>query len=323
MKHLIFYSGGVGSYMTARRVIEKHGKENVDLLFTDTLTEDPDLYRFIVEATAKLFGVVGIADLLKLTERIAAAKMGERKELIIKLAEEASKRFPNMTWIHEGKDIWELFSDVNFIGNSRVAPCTQILKQRSAKRYVKKNYTPEEVTLYLGIDWTEAHRTVAPRKNWSPFQVEYPMIEEPYLSKNEMIETLLIDGIDTPYLYKLGFSHNNCAGLCVKGGQGHWIDVLEKMPDRFEYAENKEQELIVKIQKDREEKGKPVIPVSILTKSKNGEKKAFTLKELREQYERESTSKQLDLFQTIGNDDVLDRFDKGGCGCFGEEEIAF
>lgn len=35
MKHVVFFSDGIGSYMTAKRVIEKHGKNNVDLLFTD------------------------------------------------------------------------------------------------------------------------------------------------------------------------------------------------------------------------------------------------------------------------------------------------
>ena len=49
MKHIVFYSGGLCSWATAKRVVEKHGKENVLLLFTDTLIEDEDLYRFISE----------------------------------------------------------------------------------------------------------------------------------------------------------------------------------------------------------------------------------------------------------------------------------
>jgi hypothetical protein len=51
MKHIIFYSGGIGSWMTAKRVIDKEGKENAVLLFTDTLIEDEDLYRFLKETS--------------------------------------------------------------------------------------------------------------------------------------------------------------------------------------------------------------------------------------------------------------------------------
>jgi len=54
MKHIVFYSGGIGSYFTAKRVIEKYGKEDVILLFTDTKIEDDDLYRFIQETSNKL-----------------------------------------------------------------------------------------------------------------------------------------------------------------------------------------------------------------------------------------------------------------------------
>ena len=54
MKHIIFFSGGIGSWMTAKRVIEKEGKENVILFFTDTLAEDEDTYRFIDDAVKQL-----------------------------------------------------------------------------------------------------------------------------------------------------------------------------------------------------------------------------------------------------------------------------
>ena len=46
-EHLILLSGGLGSFETARRVIEKHGKKKVHLWFFDTKIEDDDLYRFL------------------------------------------------------------------------------------------------------------------------------------------------------------------------------------------------------------------------------------------------------------------------------------
>lgn len=254
MKHIVFYSGGAGSYATAKRVVEKYGNENVILLFTDTKTEDPDLYRFIEETTL-LLGC-------------------------------------EMVWLEDGRDIWEVFKDQRFLGNSRIAPCTHILKQKSSKKWVKENFEPDECILYLGIDWSEAHRTKAPRKNWAPYQVEYPLCEEPYITKQDILDELLIAGIKTPYLYTLGFSHNNCGGVCVKAGQGQWAMLLEKLPERFLNAERKEQEIREYLKAD----------VSILSRTKNGVKTPFTLTQLREQYEEDK--KQLDLF------------DMGGCGCF-------
>jgi ferritin-like metal-binding protein YciE len=51
VKHIVFDSGGIGSYSTLKRVIAKVGKENVIRLFTDTLIEDKDLYRFQKDVT--------------------------------------------------------------------------------------------------------------------------------------------------------------------------------------------------------------------------------------------------------------------------------
>ena len=43
IKHLVMFSGGVGSWAAAKRVVERHGTEGVVLLFADTLIEDEDL----------------------------------------------------------------------------------------------------------------------------------------------------------------------------------------------------------------------------------------------------------------------------------------
>ena len=48
--HLVFYSGGLSSYFTAKRVAKSYGVENLKLLFTDTMIEDEDLYRFLEES---------------------------------------------------------------------------------------------------------------------------------------------------------------------------------------------------------------------------------------------------------------------------------
>ncbi|MFI3329076.1 MAG: hypothetical protein R3Y05_01165 [bacterium] len=254
MKHIIFFSGGIGSYFTAKRVIEKYGSKDVWLLFTDTNYENDDLYRFNMDAIRKLRC--------------------------------------NYIHLNYGKDVWECAFDENFLYNSRVANCTKKLKMVLSKKYIKEYFpNAEDVTLYLGIDWTEVHRTHAIIKNWKPYNVEFPMTEEPFLQKPEMLEYLKEDGIETPLLYKQGFSHNNCNGFCFKAGKGHFKNLLDKNREFYLYNENKEQELIKKLGKD----------VSIL--------KDTTLRDLR--IKIESAPDQMSF------DDLCDI---GGCGCFLEEE---
>lgn len=255
MKHIVFYSGGIGSWMTAKRVVEKHGKENVVLLFTDTMIEDEDLYRFISET---------VEDLGAEYVRIA-----------------------------DGRDPWEVFKDVRFLGNSRLAQCSHLLKQKTADKWIKEHYNPDECILYLGIDWTESHRKASPTENWAPYKVEFPMCEEPLLSKGEMITRLEKSGIKQPRLYEMGFSHNNCGGFCVRAGQGHFINLLKQMPERYAYHEQKELEMMEFLNRD---------DISILTRTRKGAKEKLTLKQLREEYEM--TPEQIDMF------------DIGGCGCF-------
>ena len=188
MKHIIQFSGGICSFFAAKRVIEKYGKENVILLFCDTLIEDEDLYRFIEDA----------------------------------------KKYLGCEFVRvcDGRTPFEVYKDVKFLGNSRVAHCTKLLKTRQAKMWLKEHYKEDECTLYVGIDWTEIHRCEAIKKNWAPYTVEFPMCNKPYLTKYDMQEELAKIGIEVPRLYKMGFSHNNCGGFCCKAGQGHWVNAV-------------------------------------------------------------------------------------------------
>lgn len=261
MKHIIFYSGGIGSYFAAKRVCEKYPKEDVILLFTDTLIEDEDLYRFIEESAKKLGA-----------------------ELVT---------------ISDGRTPWEVAHDVKFLPNSRIAQCSHHLKQKVAEKYIKENYKPEECILYLGIDWTEQHRKNAPIAHWSPYRVEFPLCEEPYLNKPDMLRMLKEeDGIEIPRLYQLGFAHNNCGGFCFRAGVGHFKNLLEKMPERYAIHEQKEQELRKYLNKD----------VSILRRTRSSQKVNITLEELRKELQSQH--------QQLSFEDLID---VGGCGCFVNE----
>jgi hypothetical protein len=259
MKHVIMYSGGIGSFMAAKRVSEKFGNKNLILLFTDTLTEDEDLYRFLDETVEYLD-----AQLVRLSD---------------------------------GRDVWNVFKDVRYLGNSRIAPCSRVLKQEPALKWIKDNFSPEEVTLYIGIDWTEEHRLEKVVKNWFPYKILAPLCDEPFLTKQEMLHELDQIGIIRPRLYEYGFSHNNCGGFCVRAGQAHFANLFDKLPERYRYHETKEKELAEYLNKE----------VTILRRQKNKMVYPLPLKQFRLELEEDKNNS-------------FDLFDFGGCGCFIEEE---
>lgn len=300
-QHVVFYSGGLGSFATALRVIESYGKEKLTLLFTDTLIEDYDLYRFIIETSGKIFDIDSsiISSLSKQAKQLTGTEinMDKRKEELEKMRIDSNDAIPQLVWLTEHKDPWEIFFDQKFLGNSRIAQCSHILKQVMSKKYIKKNFIPEETVLYLGIDWTEEHRTKAPRKNWHPYPVEFPMCEEPWMNKIDVVRDLESMGIETPRLYAMGFAHNNCGGFCVRAGQGHFANLLEQNRSLFLYHEGREQQIRELIGKD----------VSMLRKMKKGIRYNYTLRDLRHDLED-------------GHKDEIDMTDIGGCGCFVTEE---
>lgn len=265
MKHIIQFSGGVGSWAAAKRVAETQGTKDLILLFADTLIEDEDLYRFMVEASANVGG-----------------------ELVV---------------ISDGRTPWEVFHDVRFLGNSRIDPCSMVLKRELLDRWIKERFSPDDCICYVGIDWTEIHRYEGNgkkpglRERKLPYRFEAPMIAPPYLTKLDMLAWLKREGIKPPRLYEMGFPHNNCGGFCVKAGQGQFKLLLDKMPDRFAHHEAKEQEL-------RDYLGKDVTILKRTLVDGDGVRQTvpMTLRELRETVESNRV-------------DQLDLFEFGGCGC--------
>lgn len=302
MKHAVMYSGGGGSRNAAKRVKAEHGIENLILLFTDTLIEDKDTYRYMIESAASLFELPKPYHLIMLCEEIpdirSDADIVRRKDLLPKLANKVMKYMPNFVWMQDGRTPWEVFKDERWIGNSRVAQCSHKLKQKLSRIWVEENYKPDEVILYVGIDWTEIERMNSITKNWKPYTVLAPMTEEPYADKVEMHRIDKKDGLKKQRLYEKGFAHANCGGFCVRGGQGHFINLLQENRDYYLYNEVKEQEMLQYLDRDN---------VSILTREIDGVSYNLTLKTLREEWDS-GLGLQIDLY------------DIGGCACFAQYE---
>jgi 3'-phosphoadenosine 5'-phosphosulfate sulfotransferase (PAPS reductase)/FAD synthetase len=195
LRHVVSLSGGLSSAVAASRVIHRYGKEATTLWFADTLWEDEDLYRFL-EDLEKWFG---------------------------------------MTIVHQAKGITPLQVAENnhIIPCNFMALCSKELKQWECKKLLKGFEKP--VTLHLGLDWTEEHRTIAPKSAYEQIKgviVDFPLLWIPFepWDYDKVVESW---GIKIPRLYKLGFSHNNCGGRCVRQGAKEWVRLYRTFPERY------------------------------------------------------------------------------------------
>lgn len=312
VKHVVMTSGGIGSWAAGKRVASRHGVQDLTLLFTDPIVEHDDLYRFLLQAAANILRMPEPTRLVALARRlpgIDADSLAERKAALAHIASEANYHFGGgLAWIADGRTPWEVFASERFLGNSRVAPCTKILKQKLAREWLETNCVRAETICYVGIDWTEEHRFIGRKgkdgKKGKPglraimaaqgWRYEAPMCEAPPRAKWQMHADCRAEGIEPGQSYKDGFSHDNCGGECVKAGVGHWAQVYRTRPLRYLHAEREEQAARATLG-----------DVSILSETVRGEERRLTLSELRRRME-------------CG--DKIDLLDHGGCGCFIESE---
>jgi hypothetical protein len=291
-ERIVMLSGGAGSWGAARRIADRHGVDQLTLLFADTLIEDDDLYRFLLEATANLLGAPVPLDLLRATASIPPLEDEEgRRRHLLELAAAAGSWCPSLEWIAEGRDPHQVFRDKRYLGNTRVDPCSAVLKRRLMRRWLEEHRDPAAAVAAIGYDWSEVHRFERAAGHWAPWSVEAPLCERPYLSKEEVFGWMEVEGLRPPRLYAEGFRHNNCGGFCVKGGQASFALLLRQRPERYRYHERREQEL-------REALGKDV---AILRDRTGGETKPLTLRRFRRRLECDPAA--------------FDRGQWGACSC--------
>lgn len=288
--HVVSASGGLGSFGAGLRLKQESGiDQHTYFLFADTYIEDDDLYRFLIQGTAHLCGIE--TSLLSACASIPPLELGrepERKVYLIDLAIAAMKENPYLKWIADGRTPWEVYDDVAFLGNSRIDPCSKLLKRELILSWMKRNFDMDDVTLYIGIDWTEEHRIGRAQERYE-CRVDAPLCRFPLMSQFHIKQYLESVNIPIPSLYQYGFGHNNCGGLCCKAGQGQHLLLLKHIPGRFAYHEAKEEEW-------RAEHG----DYSMMKKVTKGVAHTLTLRMLREMHEE-------------GQE--IDEYDMGGCGC--------
>lgn len=251
IKVIVNFSSGIGSWAAGKRYAEKNGTEGMVLLFSDTKIEDPDNYRFLHEA---------------------AENIGARLEIL------SEGRTPN-----------EVMTDARIIGNSRIDPCSKILKRKLLDRWRSENAPPGTLEIF-GIDWTEVHRLERMIARNPERNLVAPLCDPPYTSKQDLIQWAKSEGLEPPRMYAMGFHHANCGGFCIKAGQASFKLLLDNFPERYAAHEQWEEGM-------REIVGNHSI---MSDRSGDGKKKPLTMRKFRERLE---------------NGGHFDKLEFGGCAC--------
>lgn len=272
----------------------EHGTDSLRLLFADVVIEDADCYRFLIEGAANIFGINRPRKIQQLCNKARALpplnKIQWRKWALIELSREVRRVIPGLVWISEGRTPWDVFRDVRFIGNSRVDPCSKILKRDFLDRWMDANCDSESTIQYFGLDANEEHRFESLKRRRFGWTIKAPLIEKGIFK--EFIEAELAkEGIKQSRSYDAGFAHDNCSNTCIKAGQAQWEKTLRLTPLTFNYAENEERRTMVHIGRD---------DIGVLRDRRGGETKRISLATFRER---------------VHAGEKVDKFDWGGCGC--------
>lgn len=265
MRAVVMFSGGAASYCAAERAVGRYGASQVMALFTDVKEEEPDTIRAVREG-AQALGV----PLVFLTH-------------------------PK----YRG-GVWDLFEQQKVLGSGKNGVCSRILKRELARDWMGERHAGKVIQVVIGMSWEERHRTEGPVKFWGErgFHVWYPMIDEPWITKDEAIaqQSRGLGYMLRAYSEKVS-EHANCRGACVKAGQAQWKQLLARRPEVYAEWERREESW-------RSRHGN----FAILRDRRNGTTKPFPLKAFREQTEGQNL--QPDLFDPLAG---------AGCGCFTDD----
>lgn len=210
MNHVISFSSGLSSALTVERALERYGCADTHVVFMDTTIEDDDNYRFMHDCEARWMDAYGMGPIVVL---------------------------------RDGRTPYQVAEDRQIIPNQKIAPCTFVLKIELFVNWMRDTFGDDDVTVYIGYDFTEAHRCGPTRDNYEArgWGVDFPLLWKPYEFR-EYADAVREDwGIEPPRMYAMGYTHANCGGRCVKQGLGDWKRTLVNWPERYAEAEAWEQ----------------------------------------------------------------------------------
>lgn len=249
MKHIVSIGGGISSTLLLPLYLHYHyPQDELKLVMARLPNEHPDVY--------------------KLTDAI--------QELL----------HVEIEFIGTGQHPFDVFKEVRFLGNSRLDPCSQILKREAMAKWLKQSYAPDDI-LYVGIASDEMDRMITIKERWSHsgINVQAPLMYCPHITRKT--QQALCQNILgwVPEMYKYGFLHHNCHGACIKAGHKQWALLYFTYPEVYADWERREKEFREWIGKD----------VSILRNWKKDASPVYTL----EQFRKDITENEVDSFKKL------------------------
>jgi hypothetical protein len=238
--YIVHLSGGVTSWGAGKRTRVTHPDAPLIMLFADTFIESEETYRFLIHGAANIAGVPVPACAYLPIPELDLENPDPRREVLQSIAALAMRDIPGLRWVWDGRTPWEVFEDKKFMGNSRVDPCSRVLKRELLDKWVAERFAHDECIHVVGLNWDEDGRITRLRERSLPRVFTAPLGEQPWLSKTEVLEWAEREGLPISSAYKIGLSHDNCGGGCVKAGQGHWLQILEHRPDTYAQWEKQE-----------------------------------------------------------------------------------
>lgn len=194
LKHIVCYSGGHSSALSAIEVARKFGAENTVLLNHDMhfSVEHQDIKRFKRE----------VAEYVGIPITYASRRNATQDQFDVSVEAGAFK-------VNDGHEL-----------------CTARLKTEPFMAWLKENAPNQQAVIYYGFDAAEQHRIqrrigIMGAHGW---KTDFPMIW-----KDRTIKATTEIGIDRPSTYSV-FKHGNCIG-CLKAGWQHWYIVYCTRPD--------------------------------------------------------------------------------------------
>ncbi len=205
-KHIICYSGGESSALTAIEVIRKFGKDDVILMNHDMhfSVEDADIKRFKRE----------VAEHLDLPITFASYKDATMDQFDVCVEAKAFK-------VDSGMEL-----------------CTNRLKTGPFMKYLESAHPEKDVIIYYGFDANETKRI---QRRSGILGAQGYATAYPLFSWDRTIMAVEEIGIAKPRGYAQ-FKHGNCVG-CLKAGWQHWYIVYCTRPDIWLKAKWAEEEI--------------------------------------------------------------------------------
>lgn len=213
MKHILGFSGGIDSEAVALLLLERHDPSDVILLNSQAGRNEDDITPAFVKNFSETVHLVTevipiISDIWETPGYAEERGFNGAAELTFVLLAEIKGRFPSR----------------------RMQFCTEILKLRPMRRWVRENLPDSDYEWYTGVRRDESKsRADTPLREWNEFvdtYLNHPIAEWP---KQRCFDYVLDSGHLANPLYFMGFERVGC-GPCVNSGKDDILGWLHRRP---------------------------------------------------------------------------------------------